>query len=472
MSDGAVPSESETGFDLFVSYSRADSGTTAEEIVVDLERRGLRCWIAPRDIPAGTTSWAAEIIRNIRNTNSFMLLLSSGANASTEIEKELNEAARQRKPIFAIRLSEIEPSDGLGYHLNSVQWRDLFRNREDVLNEIAARVKSLRGASLKSSLSGYVSPPAETAPKAELQLASPPLVVARSKSRNFLAVSLAAFTGIAGAALGWGITSMNRAPADKAPVQISTPTIDSSDVEKRRVEMENAARQKAEVEARVIVEAKLAAEAKAAAELKVAEEKRIEDAKAAEAKAADIKAAEVKSAAEAKARLEAKAAADAKTAETARLAAEAKREADAKLAAEARSTVETEKAKGAVNRVETVLPATPPPAAAEPTNQQAPVIKSESLKPRKPKPVSAEPDDKPVRTRIKREPVAKILRPIETPRPKSNSSPKSRSGGSRQSCCAKIGGKWELNTDGSGVGECYYRGPSQRESYGSCVHGR
>ncbi len=133
-----------------MSYATGDAGDIAENVVIDLERRGLRCWVAPRDIPAGSKSWAAEIVRAIRDCDNFVLLLSEAANASDEIEKELSEAARHRKTVFVIRVADIEPSDGLGYHLNRVQWRDLFRNRETVLNEIAGRVLALREAQISA----------------------------------------------------------------------------------------------------------------------------------------------------------------------------------------------------------------------------------------------------------------------------------------------------------------------------------
>ncbi len=144
--------------DLFVSYATGDAGDIAENVVIDLERRGLRCWVAPRDIPAGSKSWAAEIVRAIRDCDNFVLLLSEAANASDEIEKELSEAARHRKTVFVIRVADIEPSDGLGYHLNRVQWRDLFRNRETVLNEIAGRVLALREVQLAARAGRPVGP--------------------------------------------------------------------------------------------------------------------------------------------------------------------------------------------------------------------------------------------------------------------------------------------------------------------------
>ncbi len=145
--------------DLFVSYGTRDAQAIAEDIVGDLEARGVVCWIAPRDIPAGSRSWASEIVKGIRSSRNFLLLLSRGANASEEIEKELDEAARQRKPLFVLRIEDIEPSEGLGYHLNRVQWRDLFRNRDVALNELVARTLALRAASdsLEQSVSTDVS---------------------------------------------------------------------------------------------------------------------------------------------------------------------------------------------------------------------------------------------------------------------------------------------------------------------------
>ena len=151
--------------DLFVSYATRDARELAEDIVADLELRGVTCWIAPRDIPAGARSWAAEIVASIRNCGSFLLLLSSGANASEEIEKEIDEAARQHKTLFAIRVEDIEPSAGLGYHLNCVQWRDLFRNRNSSSKKLPpASLRCARLARRNRRRPRGFNPPAATVP--------------------------------------------------------------------------------------------------------------------------------------------------------------------------------------------------------------------------------------------------------------------------------------------------------------------
>lgn len=38
--------------DIFISYSGKDSNT-ANVICHELEKNGIRCWMAPRDIPVG-----------------------------------------------------------------------------------------------------------------------------------------------------------------------------------------------------------------------------------------------------------------------------------------------------------------------------------------------------------------------------------------------------------------------------------
>ncbi|MDR0948902.1 MAG: toll/interleukin-1 receptor domain-containing protein, partial [Lachnospiraceae bacterium] len=45
-------------YDVFISHSSVDK-SIANAICHTLEANGMRCWIAPRDIPAGTNYGAA-----------------------------------------------------------------------------------------------------------------------------------------------------------------------------------------------------------------------------------------------------------------------------------------------------------------------------------------------------------------------------------------------------------------------------
>jgi hypothetical protein len=57
--------------DVFISHSTKDN-QVADAICHVLEQNGVRCWIAPRDIAAGT-DYGTEIIRGIKNCTVFFL---------------------------------------------------------------------------------------------------------------------------------------------------------------------------------------------------------------------------------------------------------------------------------------------------------------------------------------------------------------------------------------------------------------
>jgi hypothetical protein len=66
--------------DVFISYSSKDMAA-GEAVCTALEGRGLRCWIAPRDIIPGI-GWAKSIVRAIGQSRIMVLVFSENANAS------------------------------------------------------------------------------------------------------------------------------------------------------------------------------------------------------------------------------------------------------------------------------------------------------------------------------------------------------------------------------------------------------
>ena len=77
----------------------------------------------------------------------MLLVLTAGANASEEIEKEVTFAASLRKVIFPIRATEVVLSGTLLYQLQTRQWRDIFVNRDAVIGEIVNQIKAMRKTS-------------------------------------------------------------------------------------------------------------------------------------------------------------------------------------------------------------------------------------------------------------------------------------------------------------------------------------
>jgi hypothetical protein len=107
---------------VFISYSTSDR-QVAYEICQLLEKAGVPCWIAPRDVPHGT-DWAEQIIRAIENSSVTLILLSEAANASPYVASEVERAFSRSKPIVTFRTQDVTPGDRLALFLSRRQWID------------------------------------------------------------------------------------------------------------------------------------------------------------------------------------------------------------------------------------------------------------------------------------------------------------------------------------------------------------
>ena len=124
-------------FDLFISHSSADA-ETARALVTDFENRGITCWMAPRDIPMGS-SYQGEIVAAIERCRAMLLLFSKATNDSEHVLREVELAAQNRKPIYPLRIDATEPAGGLRYMLANKQWVE----RKALGNRLAETVESL-----------------------------------------------------------------------------------------------------------------------------------------------------------------------------------------------------------------------------------------------------------------------------------------------------------------------------------------
>ena len=111
----------------FISHAKADE-KKARAIADGLESRGFKCWIAPRDVRAGR-SYGDEIIGGIESTRSFVLVLSKASNDSAFVAREVERAVSKKKPIFAVRIANIEPAPSLELFISGTQWIDAFPGR-------------------------------------------------------------------------------------------------------------------------------------------------------------------------------------------------------------------------------------------------------------------------------------------------------------------------------------------------------
>jgi TolB-like protein/Tfp pilus assembly protein PilF len=109
--------------DVFISYASADKAA-ADSICVALERGGLTCWIAPRDVKPGAR-YADAIVRAITEANALVLILSTSAIGSDHVAREIERAASKHKQVIAFRIDATPLSPEFEYFLSNSQWIDV-----------------------------------------------------------------------------------------------------------------------------------------------------------------------------------------------------------------------------------------------------------------------------------------------------------------------------------------------------------
>jgi adenylate cyclase len=109
--------------DVFVSYASRDAAI-ATSIVENLERQGIRCWIAPRDVTPGS-QYADEIVGAINGAKVVVLVLSEHAVASPHVGKEIERASSKRRRVIALRTDAAALTRSFEYFLSESQWIDV-----------------------------------------------------------------------------------------------------------------------------------------------------------------------------------------------------------------------------------------------------------------------------------------------------------------------------------------------------------
>jgi hypothetical protein len=107
------------GHQVFLSHSTEDAGV-AKRACERFERAGIRCWIAPRDIPTGA-DWDASISAAIRSSKAFVLLASPACSASAYVKDEVVLARNLHLRVFPVRLKGFEPEHSFAF-LPRSQW--------------------------------------------------------------------------------------------------------------------------------------------------------------------------------------------------------------------------------------------------------------------------------------------------------------------------------------------------------------
>lgn len=119
---------------VFVSHVSEDR-PVALEIVAELERVSIRCWIAPRDVRPGRP-FDEEIAEAIETSRAMLLVFSEKCNYSEYIRREVTVAGESHKPIIPFRIEDAQPRRGLRVRLSDLNWIDGFVARERAIEEL------------------------------------------------------------------------------------------------------------------------------------------------------------------------------------------------------------------------------------------------------------------------------------------------------------------------------------------------
>ncbi len=148
-------------YDMFISYATKNADI-AQYVVEKIERRGKRCFIAPRDINSGA-DYASEIIRGISNSLAVLLIFSSESDKSAYVLREINSAVSRNKTIIPLRIENFLPSEALEFYLGPTHWLDAFPQVLDThLDSILSILKGLSAQSEESSVKEVVFPGMQT----------------------------------------------------------------------------------------------------------------------------------------------------------------------------------------------------------------------------------------------------------------------------------------------------------------------
>ncbi len=89
---------------VFISYASLDSAI-AETACEALEKAGVTCWIALRDVTPGAF-YGDEIVHAIDATKAIVLILSQNAATSPHVLREVERAASKRHLVISLRIDK------------------------------------------------------------------------------------------------------------------------------------------------------------------------------------------------------------------------------------------------------------------------------------------------------------------------------------------------------------------------------
>ena len=130
-------------YDVFISYSSHDQ-KVVEGLCAYLEQCKIRCFVAYRDIPRGVV-WARAIVDALDESRMMVVVFSEHFNNSDQVDREIELASEDKKPILTFRISDDVFKGAKKYYLKNLNWIDAFPNPEAVFGQVLDNVEALLG---------------------------------------------------------------------------------------------------------------------------------------------------------------------------------------------------------------------------------------------------------------------------------------------------------------------------------------
>ena len=130
---------------VFISYCTEDT-SVAESVCAELEKAGVVCWMAPRDVRPGE-NWGRSIIKAIAGSKLMVLVFSGHTNSSRHVNNEIERAVSHRVTIMPFRIEKVQPSEDLELFISSCHWLDAYAPPiEPKIRQLVSAVRSVLGA--------------------------------------------------------------------------------------------------------------------------------------------------------------------------------------------------------------------------------------------------------------------------------------------------------------------------------------
>lgn len=129
----------------FISYS-SKHANDATAIYQLLRKNNIDAWMAPGDIPVGMV-YAEILNKAILGCSCFILVLTKETQTSNWVPRETERAASNGKPIFPLKLEEVELTDQFQLYISSHQMRVLnsFDENSETIKSLIKAVKAYTG---------------------------------------------------------------------------------------------------------------------------------------------------------------------------------------------------------------------------------------------------------------------------------------------------------------------------------------